>query len=38
MGLSEEVGKGAIRFSLGRYTTRAEVETLIDKISKAVTK
>lgn len=29
MGVSEEVGKGAIRFSLGRFTTKDEIEKVI---------
>lgn len=29
MGVSDEVGRGAVRFSLGRYTTKNEIETII---------
>lgn len=29
MGVSEAAGRGAIRFSLGRYTTRDEVDTVL---------
>ena len=36
MGVSEEVGRGAIRFSLGRGTTEADVQTAIERISAAV--
>ncbi|MGF7047261.1 cysteine desulfurase NifS [Paenibacillus sp. DS2015] len=34
MNVSEEVGQGAIRFSLGRYSTTAEVDTVIDELKK----
>lgn len=36
MGVSEEVGRGAIRFSLGRNTTKDEVDSLIEKISQII--
>ena len=29
MGVSEEVGRGAIRFSLGRHTTKEEIDQVI---------
>ena len=32
MGVSEEVGMGAIRFSLGRYTTKDEIDQVVDSI------
>jgi cysteine desulfurase len=32
MGISERVGMGAIRFSLGRATTEAEIDAVIDQI------
>ncbi len=36
MGMSSEVGMGAIRFSLGRATTRDEVEYVVNRLRKAV--
>lgn len=30
MGVSEEVGKGTIRFSLGRYTTKDEIDKILN--------
>ena len=36
MGVSSEVGMGAIRFSLGRATTKAEVDYVVDRLRKAV--
>jgi cysteine desulfurase len=36
MGVSEEVGMGAIRFSLGRSTTEAEIDAVIDGLRRAV--
>lgn len=36
MGVSEEVGHGAVRFSLGRYTTREEIDAVIDEINKTL--
>lgn len=35
MGISEEVGRGAIRFSLGRGTTAAEIHEVLERISCA---
>ncbi|MEH7084335.1 cysteine desulfurase family protein [Neobacillus drentensis] len=32
MGVSEEVGMGAIRFSLGRYTTKDEIDQVLESI------
>ncbi|MDD3653803.1 MAG: cysteine desulfurase family protein [Desulfotomaculaceae bacterium] len=32
MGVSLEVGLGAVRFSLGRYTTKAEIDTVMEKL------
>ena len=32
MGVSEEVGRGAVRFSLGRYTTKDEIDAVIEQI------
>jgi cysteine desulfurase len=36
MGVSPEVGTGAIRFSLGRTTTRAEIEHVVASVREAV--
>lgn len=36
MGVSDEVGMGAIRFSLGRTTTFQELETVIHLLKKVV--
>jgi cysteine desulfurase len=36
MGVSEQVGMGAIRFSLGRGTTEAEIDAVIDGLRRAV--
>jgi cysteine desulfurase len=36
MGVRESVGKGAIRFSLGRGTTREEIETTIDRMAETL--
>lgn len=35
MGISEEVGRGAIRFSLGRGTTAAEIHEAVERILAA---
>jgi cysteine desulfurase len=35
MGLDEETGMGAIRFSLGRRTTGDEIDTVIERLTKA---
>lgn len=32
MGISEEAGKGPIRFSLGRYTTKQEIDLVLGKL------
>ena len=34
MRVSEEAGRGAVRFSLGRYTTREEIDELLDRLNK----
>lgn len=34
MGVSEDIGRGAVRFSLGRYTTKDEIDTVIEQINK----
>jgi cysteine desulfurase len=36
MGVPRAVGAGAVRFSLGRTTTRAELETLLELLAEAV--
>jgi len=36
MAIPPEVGMGAIRFSLGRGTTREEIDTVVESLSKAV--
>lgn len=32
MGVSAEVGRGAVRFSLGRYTQKTEIDLVLDQI------
>ena len=36
MGVAAEVGMGAIRFSLGRWTTRDEIEEVVDRLRQVV--
>ena len=36
MGVSEEVGQGAVRFSLGRSTTAEEIEYVVERLTRAV--
>lgn len=36
MGVSDEVGCGAVRFSLGRYTTKNEIDTVIENLNKVI--
>jgi cysteine desulfurase len=36
MGVPEEVGMGAVRFSLGRVTTSAEIDAIVEQL-RAVT-
>ena len=36
MGISEEVGRGAIRFSLGRDTTAVDIKEAVERITAAV--
>ena len=36
MGVDEEVGLGAIRFSLGRPTTRDEIDTVVERLKLTV--
>ncbi len=38
LGASEEAARGAVRFSLGRHTTRAEIERAADLIAAAATR
>jgi cysteine desulfurase len=38
MGVSEDVGLGAIRFSLGRNTTAEEVDAVVDRLADVVSK
>ncbi|MFH5836573.1 aminotransferase class V-fold PLP-dependent enzyme [Proteiniclasticum sp. C24MP] len=33
MGADEETGRGAVRFSLGRYTTREELDVVVSRLS-----
>ncbi|MDF2839484.1 MAG: cysteine desulfurase NifS [Clostridia bacterium] len=33
MGVSDEVGRGAVRFTLGRYTTKEEIDKVIKKLN-----
>jgi cysteine desulfurase len=34
MGVANDVGKGAVRFSLGRTTTREEIDSVVERISE----
>lgn len=36
MGVSDEVGRGAVRFSLGRYTTKEEIDSIIENLKKII--
>jgi len=36
MGLSEDLARASLRFGLGRFTTREEIDMAIDAVSKAV--
>ncbi len=36
MGVSERLAQGAIRFSLGRFNTEAEIDLVISKLIAAV--
>ncbi len=38
MGVPDEVGRGAVRFSLGRYTTKDEIDAVIEKLSRIIEK
>lgn len=35
MGVSGEIGRGAVRFSLGRYTTKEEIDAVIKCLNKS---
>ncbi|RRH96662.1 cysteine desulfurase [Mesorhizobium tamadayense] len=37
MGVPEKVGMGAVRFSLGRATTEAEIDTVVDRLEASLT-
>lgn len=32
MGVTEEIGRGAVRFSLGKYTTKEEIDIVVEKL------
>ena len=36
MGVPADIGKGAVRFSLGRFTKKAEIELVIDQIAQVM--
>ena len=36
MGVSEQAGRGAIRFSLGRYTTRDEIDKVLETLGHII--
>lgn len=36
MGVTEDVGRGTVRFSLGRYTTQEEIDTVIINLKKII--
>ena len=38
MGVTDDVGRGAVRFSLGRYTTKDEIDNVIENIKAEVPK
>jgi cysteine desulfurase len=38
MGVEPELARGAIRFSLGRETTKSEIDTVIEKLSRGLKK
>ncbi len=37
MGVTTEVGAGAVRFSLGRMTTRTEIDQVVERLREVVT-
>ena len=36
LGLSEEIARGSLRFGIGRFTTEAEIDYSIDRITDTV--
>ena len=36
MGVSEQAGRGAIRFSLGRFTTRDEIDEVLQSLGDII--
>ncbi len=38
MGVTEDVGRGAVRFSLGRYTTKEKIDTVIISLTEILSK
>jgi cysteine desulfurase len=36
MGVSDEVGRGAVRFSLGRHTSKEEIDTVLENLYKII--
>jgi cysteine desulfurase len=36
LGLEDELARGSLRFSLGRFTTEEEIDYVIDRVSKAL--
>lgn len=36
MGVPEEIGMGAVRFSLGRQTTDAEIDAVIEQLTSTL--
>ncbi|HAO61709.1 MAG TPA: cysteine desulfurase NifS [Erysipelotrichaceae bacterium] len=38
MGVTEDVGRGAIRFSLGRHTTKEEIDIVVESLKKVIIK
>ena len=37
MGVPDDLGHSSIRFSLGRFTTKAEVDYAVDNVAAAIT-
>ena len=38
LGLEDELAHSSIRFSIGRYTTEAEIDYIVDQAKTAVTR
>ena len=38
MGVPPEVGMGAVRFSLGRHTTEAEIDAVVERLAGVLTR